>query len=219
MQRSQKRPLAKTGNQGPHQVRIIGGIWKRTPLPVLNAEGLRPTPDRVREALFNWLNHLLDSDWRRVACLDLFAGTGALGFEAASRGAAKVVMVEDNPSAVRQLDAVKVKLKAEQVSIRRGDALSVAQELAARTNDSRFDMIFLDPPYHQDWLRKVLPLCRQLLADGGLVYAEAEMPLDSDAPPDWLAQWNVVRADKAGMVFYHLLQCKMQPDSGIMRVR
>lgn len=209
MQRSPKRPQAKPANRGPQQVRIIGGVWKRTPLPVLNVEGLRPTPDRVRETAFNWLNHLLDGDWQRVTCLDLFAGTGALGFEAASRGAAKVVMVEDKPAAVRQLEAAKTKLTAEQVSIRRGNALSMAQELAARTGDSKFDVIFLDPPYHQDWLRKILPLCRQLLADGGLVYAEAEMPLDADAPPDWLTGWNVVRADKAGMVFYHLLQCEM----------
>ncbi|HEX7634913.1 MAG TPA: 16S rRNA (guanine(966)-N(2))-methyltransferase RsmD [Noviherbaspirillum sp.] len=206
MQRSQKRPPAKPVNQGPQQVRIIGGIWKRTPLPVLNAEGLRPTPDRVRETVFNWLNHLLDGDWQRVACLDLFAGAGALGFEAASRGAAKVVMVEDNPAAVRQLEVVKTKLKAEQVSIRRGNAFSVAQELTARAGDGKFDVIFLDPPYHQDWLRQILPLCRQLLSNGGLVYAEAEMPLGADALPDWLAGWNVVRADKAGMVFYHLLQ-------------
>ena len=91
MQRSQKRLSAKPVNRGPQQVRIIGGVWKRTPLPVINAEGLRPTPDRVRETVFNWLNHLLDGGWQRMACLDLFAGTGALGFEAASRGAAKVV--------------------------------------------------------------------------------------------------------------------------------
>lgn len=209
MQRSQKRPSAKSANRGPQQVRIIGGVWKRTPLPVLNAEGLRPTPDRVRETVFNWLNHLLDGDWQQVACLDLFAGTGALGFEAASRGVAKVVMVEDNSAAVRQLEAAQAKLKAEQVSIRHGNAFSVAHELAARAGDGKFDVIFLDPPYHQDWLRKILPLCRQLLADGGLVYAEAEMPLNADAPPDWLAGWSVVRADKAGMVFYHLLQSKM----------
>src|ERR1039458_6802673 len=88
-----------------HQVRIIGGQWKRTPLPVLDAEGLRPTPDRVRETVFNWLNHLFDGAWGQVACLDLFAGSGALGFEAASRGAARVVMIEANAAAVRQLQA------------------------------------------------------------------------------------------------------------------
>lgn len=186
------------------QVRIIGGQWKRTSLPVLDAEGLRPTPDRVRETVFNWLNHLLHGNWNGARCLDLFAGTGALGFEAASRGAAQVLMVEDNAAAVRQLEAIKDRLKAQQVDIRRGDAMAAA----ARAADagSRFQVVFLDPPYHRDWLAKMLPLCARLLADGGLVYAESEIALDGEAPPDWLAGWKVVRADKAGMVFYHLLQ-------------
>lgn len=192
----------------PRQVRIIGGQWKRTPLPVLDAEGFRPTPDRVRETVFNWLNHLLDGNWSGLRCLDLFAGTGALGFEAASRGAAEVVMVEDNAAAVRQLEATKAKLKAEQVIVQRGDALATAQMLArqVREGGTGFDLIFLDPPYHRDWLVKILPLCRQLLPNGGLVYAEAEMALDSTAPLEWLAGWSVVRADKAGMVHFHLLQ-------------
>lgn len=198
----------KTGGQGaaraPHQVRIIGGQWKRTPLAVLDAEGLRPTPDRVRETVFNWLNHLLDGGWTQVNCLDLFAGTGALGFEAASRGAAKVVMVENNTHAVRQLDATKAKLKAEQVMVQRGDALSFMQGLVSR-GTAPFDLIFLDPPYHQDWLVKILPLCHRLLSDGGLVYAETEMPLEGETA-DWMRGWEVVRADKAGMVFYHLLR-------------
>lgn len=190
------------------QVRIIGGQWKRTPLTVLDAEGLRPTPDRVRETVFNWLNHLLDGSWNRLHCLDLFAGTGALGFEAASRGAASVMMVEDNPVAVRQLEVVKNKLKADQVQIRRGDALATAAALAERSGSaaSRFGLIFLDPPYHHDWLAKTLPLCARLLAPGGMVYAECEMVLENAASMEWLSGWKVIRADKAGMVFYHLLQ-------------
>lgn len=205
-----KKPIPKhTKRAAPaHQVRIIGGQWKRTPLVVLDAEGLRPTPDRVRETTFNWLNHLLDGEWANVACLDLFAGTGALGFEAASRGAARVVMIEENTPAVRQLEATKNKLQAAQVNILRGDALSLLQGLAGRTNDenARFNVIFLDPPYHQNWLARVLPLCGHLLADNGLIYAESEQSLESENPPDWLAGWNVVRADKAGLVFYHVLQ-------------
>lgn len=202
------KSASQHGSRPPRQVRIIGGQWKRTPLPVLDAEGLRPTPDRVRETLFNWLNHLLNGGWEAVRCLDLFAGTGALGFEAASRGAAKVLMVEDNVAAVRQLEAIKTKLNAEQVSIRRGDALTIVSDLASRATDSasRFQVIFLDPPYHRDWLPKILPLCKRLLAAGGVVYVEAEIALDSEAPPDWLVDWTVVRSDKAGMVFYHLLQ-------------
>jgi 16S rRNA (guanine966-N2)-methyltransferase len=187
--------------RAPQQVRIIGGLWKRTPLPVLAADGLRPTPDRVRETVFNWLNHLLDGAWSNISCLDLFAGTGALGFEAASRGAARVVMVEVNTPAVRQLEITKEKLHAEQVSILRSDALSFAQRAAGS-----FHVIFLDPPYEQDWLPKLLPLCERLLVAGGLVYAESEMPLTPESAPDWMAGWEVVRADKAGMVFYHLLQ-------------
>jgi 16S rRNA (guanine(966)-N(2))-methyltransferase RsmD len=211
--KSGKKASPNQGSKGS-LIRIIGGQWKRTPLPVLDAEGLRPTPDRVRETVFNWLNHQLEGDWNGVACLDLFAGTGALGFEAASRGAGRVVMVEQNTPALRQLEATKAKLNAEQVSVVRGDAFAVAQEMTRR--DDRFDVIFLDPPYHHDWLARVLPLCERLLAPGGLVYAESEMPLDAaldtDTPPDWLAAWNVVRADKAGMVFYHLLQCKSDPE-------
>lgn len=201
----------------PHQVRIIGGLWKRTPLPVADAAGLRPTPDRVRETVFNWINHLFDGAWEGRACLDLFAGSGALGFEAASRGAARVLMVENHTPALRQLEAVKDKLQALQVTIVRGDALARARQLAAALapapgnappagqREGAFDVIFVDPPYHQDWLAKILPHCAALLQPGGLVYAEAEMPLTGlDAA--WLADWDIVRTDRAGMVFYHLLQ-------------
>ena len=180
--RPRKPPAPVHGKRPSHQVRIIGGQWKRTPLTVLDAEGLRPTPDRVRETVFNWLSHLLDGSWEQAHCLDLFAGTGALGFEAASRGAARVVMVEDNAVAVRQLEATKEKLKAENIDIRRGDALAAASSLASKAENG-FRVIFLDPPYHQD-------------------------SLDGETPPDWMAGWEVVRADKAGMVFYHLLQRK-----------
>lgn len=195
----------------PHQVRIIGGQWKRTPLPVADAAGLRPTPDRVRETVFNWINHLFDGAWEGRACLDLFAGTGALAFEAASRGASKVLMVENHVPALRHLETVKEKLRASQVSIVRGDALLKIRELAAavapgsQRREGAFDIIFLDPPYHQDWLAKMLPYCATLLQPDGLVYAEAEMPLTGLEAP-WLQGWEIVRADKAGMVFYQLLQ-------------
>jgi len=205
MQRNRPRKSASPARRPPQQVRIIGGQWKRTPLAVLDAEGLRPTPDRVRETVFNWLNHLLDGAWEQVSCLDLFAGTGALGFEAASRGAARVVMVEDNAAAVRQLEATREKLKADNVDVRRGDALAAAAALASNAPQG-FSLVFLDPPYHRDWLVKILPHCARLLTEGGMVYAEAEVPLDGEAPPAWMEGWKVVRADKAGMVFYHLLQ-------------
>ncbi|WP_211442831.1 16S rRNA (guanine(966)-N(2))-methyltransferase RsmD [Collimonas humicola] len=192
-----KPPLAR-------QVRIIGGAWKRTPLAVLECEGLRPTPDRVRETLFNWLNHLLDGNWATVRCLDLFAGTGALGFEAASRGALEVTMIEHNTPAARQLEATKAKLDAGQVRVLRSDAATWLGKAGAEAG--RYDLIFLDPPYQQGWLERVLPLCQGLLAEHGLLYLEAEFVLAEDALPDWLSGWQLLRADKAGMVFYHLLK-------------
>jgi 16S rRNA (guanine966-N2)-methyltransferase len=193
-------------NAPPNQVRIIGGAWKRTPLPVAARPGLRPTPDRVRETVFNWVSHFLDGDWSSVRCLDLFAGTGALGFEAASRGAPAVTMVEQSLPALRQLQANQAKLQASQINILRGDAAAALQALQAR--GERFDLIFLDPPYHQDWLVKILPLCETLLSPTGMVYAEAEMLLDPATGSEWLQAWEVLRSDRAGMVFYHLLRRK-----------
>lgn len=206
----QKKPAKTPVHRSPHshQVRIIGGAWKRTPLPVLDALGLRPTPDRVRETVFNWINHLRDGDWAQADCLDLFTGSGALGFEAASRGARSVTMVDSHTPVLRQLEDIKAKLGAAQVQLLRGDALALAQGMAGRSQ--RFDLIFLDPPYQQDFLPRSLPLAARLLKDDGLVYAESSEPLggdDADAP-DWMAAWDVVRADKAGTVYFHLLKHK-----------
>lgn len=201
-----RRHSGAAGRPAPQRVRIIGGQWKRSLLPVPDGQGLRPTPDRVRETVFNWINHLLDARWQGLRCLDLFAGSGALGFEAASRGAAQVLMLEHLAPAVRHLQATAARLGASQVEVRRADARIAVRELARA--GARFDLIFLDPPYHQDWLEKMLPECEGLLASGGLVYAESEQPLDGEAAPAWIEGWEVVRADRAGMVFYHLLQRK-----------
>ena len=207
-ERGRSKPASRAQTRGaPQQIRIIGGIWKRTPLAVADAEGLRPTPDRVRETVFNWLTHLLDGQWEGTTCLDLFAGTGAMGFEAASRGAAKVVLVETQSMALRQMRATKEKLQARQVEVVGGDALSVAKNMAS-TPDARFDVIFLDPPYHQEWLAKILPLCASLLKTGGIVYAESELSLEGETAPDWMAPWEILRAGHAGMVYYHVLQRK-----------
>jgi 16S rRNA (guanine966-N2)-methyltransferase len=197
------------GPQHSNQVRIIGGAWKRTPLPVLSASGLRPTPDRVRETVFNWINHQRDANWADAQVLDLFAGSGALGFEAASRGAQSVTMIDTNVPVVRQLDEIKTKLKADNVQVTRADALAVAHSAAAR--GQKFDLIFLDPPYQQNFLERCLPLCTRLMKEGGLIYAESGAALEfADADtPEWLAPWEVIRADKAGMVFFHLLRLKI----------
>ena len=214
MQKKSSSPHSYPRRPGPpQQVRIIGGAWKRTPLPVLDALGLRPTPDRVRETVFNWINHQMVPDWDQADCLDLFAGSGALGFEAASRGAKSVTMIDTVGQVVRQLELIKAKLKADKVNILRADALAVARDLAQR--GQRFDLVFLDPPYQQDFLTQALPLCAKLLKEGGLVYAESgerlpfaeEEDVEQEAP-EWLRPWQLVRADKAGMVHYHLLKLR-----------
>ncbi|MBN3723704.1 16S rRNA (guanine(966)-N(2))-methyltransferase RsmD [Burkholderia sp. Ac-20379] len=192
------RPSSSANRGKPHAVRIIGGEWKRTPLPVLDLDGLRPTPDRVRETLFNWLGQ--DMSGRR--CLDLFAGTGALGFEAASRGAASVVMVERNSRAAEQLRATRDKLAARTVEVAEADALRLAAGLAP----GAFDVVFLDPPFGDAALfERALALAIKLVAPGGHLYVEAGEPLDP-AGHDALAGWAVERGGKAGAVHYHLLQ-------------
>jgi len=183
----------------PRQVRIIAGQWKRTPLPVPDVEGLRPTPDRVRETVFNWLEHLQHRSWRGRHCLDLFAGTGALGFEAASRGAERVLLVESDARAVQRLEATRDKLSASNVQIQRGDA---AQVITRQTQ--KFHLIFLDPPYSEQRLAALLPRCRDLLEPGGLVYAESDQPFAGPDTDDWMSAWKVVRLDKAGTVHFGL---------------
>jgi 16S rRNA (guanine(966)-N(2))-methyltransferase RsmD len=180
-------------------VRIIAGQWKRTPLPVPDVEGLRPTPDRVRETVFNWLEHLQQRSWRGRHCLDLFAGTGALGFEAASRGAESVLLVESDPRAIQRLEATRDKLEAANVRIQRGDAAQLLTRQA-----QKFHLIFLDPPYSEERLPALLPRCRDLLAPGGLVYAESDQPFIGPQADEWMGAWKVVRLDKAGTVHFGL---------------
>jgi 16S rRNA (guanine(966)-N(2))-methyltransferase RsmD len=187
----------------PRQVRIIAGEWKRTPLPVIEAHGLRPTPDRVRETVFNWLEHLQQRQWENRRYLDLFAGTGALGFEAASRGAAKVVMVESHAPACRALQATKEKLGAVQVDIYQGDAASRITSL-----NGEFDVVFLDPPYDDHLLPVFLPACKRLLTAAGLVYIESDQPFATSPLPDWLFGWQLVRSDKAGAVHFALISAE-----------
>ncbi len=178
-----------------NSVRVIGGDWRRRVLRFPDAQGLRPTPDRVRETLFNWLGQ----DLSGLFCLDLFAGSGALGFEAASRGAARVVMVEHTATVAAALRAnVELLGASERVEIVRADALKFASSRAAGA--SRFDVLFLDPPYGQGWLARVEPALDGLLNDDGVIYAEAETALES------LGRWRTVRRGKAGQVYYHLMR-------------
>lgn len=186
----------KKTNTGNKPIRIVAGQYRRTPIAVPDVPGLRPTPDRVRETLFNWLTHLWDGNYTDKRVLDLFAGSGALGFEAASRGATQVQMVENDRSAIASLRTLRDKLKADTVRIHAGEALAVVQRMDA----SRFDLILLDPPFNQDWLTRLWPLLPAILADEALIYAESEAPL---APPP---EFEILRQDQAGAVHYGLLQ-------------
>jgi 16S rRNA (guanine(966)-N(2))-methyltransferase RsmD len=140
-------------------------MWKRTRLPVADKPGLRPTPDRVRETLFNWLGQDL-AGWR---CVDAFAGTGALGLEAASRGAAQVLLVDQDPELVATLRALKSRLGAEGVEVRRANGLTVLKDLAG----SAQDLILLDPPFEADVFDKALAASVPALREGGFLYLEA----------------------------------------------
>jgi 16S rRNA (guanine(966)-N(2))-methyltransferase RsmD len=180
-------------------VRIIGGQWKRTPLPVAEVAGLRPTPDRVRETLFNWLSHLCP-DIAAVSGLDLYAGTGALGFELASRGARSVTMVESSSKALAALQALRVRLDARQVDVIPGDALTVAARLPA----AAFDIVFLDPPFDSPFQAPALAAARRLVTPEGLIYLEAPTALTETRLRE--LGLELVRAGRAGRVAFHLLR-------------
>lgn len=173
------------------RVRIVGGQWRSRLIAVPKLPGLRPTPDRVRETLFNWLGQDLDG----LRCLDLFAGTGVLGFEAASRGAAEVVLVERDPRAAAALRETAHALQATQVEVLRADAVEFA-----RSTTRRFDLVFLDPPYHKDLLERIEPSLERLLEPDGWVYAESEQPLAQ------LGRWTTIREGRAGQVHFHLMR-------------
>lgn len=178
-----------------HEIRIIGGQWRRTRLKVADKPGLRPTPDRVRETLFNWLGQDL-TGWR---CLDAFAGTGALGFEAASRGAAQVLMLEQDAALVAQLAALKTRLGAGGVTVQRGDAVMALK----KTPPASLDLVFLDPPFDSDLFDKALAAAVPALAEGGFLYLEAPVAwTDERLQPLGL---GVRRHLKAGAVHAHLL--------------
>ena len=176
-------------------VRINAGEWRSRLIKFPDATGLRPTPERVRQTVFNWLGQELTGQ----TCLDLFAGTGVMGFEALSRGAASATLVEKSMPAYKAMLENKQLLKAEQAQVLHQDAM-----VFLNTNQQKFNLIFLDPPYNQQWLPKVLPLLLQHLKSDGFVYAEAEYALDENA--EFVAGWQVVKQSKAGNVFYHLLK-------------
>ncbi|WPC68527.1 16S rRNA (guanine(966)-N(2))-methyltransferase RsmD [Rhodoferax ferrireducens] len=189
------RPIRPRSPQ-THEVRIIGGLWKRTKLAVVEHPGLRPTPDRVRETLFNWLGQDL-TGWR---CIDAFAGTGALGFEAASRGAKEVLLVEQDTALVAQLKRVQIQLQASTTQIVRGDGLAALKHL----DPASMDAVFLDPPFDSVLFEAALQAAGRAVAAGGFVYLEAPIPW-TDAQLE-SAGLQVHRHLKAGAVHAHLLK-------------
>ena len=176
------------------KIRIIGGQWRGRRLPVADRAGLRPTPDRVRETLFNWLAGRIGG----ARCLDLFAGTGALGFEALSRGAAAAVMVEQDRQLVRQLEATRTLLEATGAGIVHAEALAW---LAQRRDP--FDIVFLDPPFHGDYVKKACAvlLNRGHLAPSAYVYTETERGIPFPA-----SGLKELKQAQAGQVEYRLYQ-------------
>jgi 16S rRNA (guanine966-N2)-methyltransferase len=194
-----RRPRATGARSSslPREVRIIGGLWKRSKLPVLDRPGLRPTPDRVRETLFNWLGQDLDG-WR---CLDAFAGTGALGLEAASRGAAEVLLLERDAGLVRRIRETAERLKATTVRVDQSDAVSTM----GRLGRDRYELVFLDPPFDAPALyAPALRAAAAAVVEGGFVYLEADRAWTADE----LAQLGLVvhKQGRAGQVHFHLLQ-------------
>ncbi len=190
------RKSSSRAPSAPHVVRIIGGQWRRTQLPVADKPGLRPTPDRVRETLFNWLGQDLAA-WR---CVDAFAGTGALGFEAASRGAAEALLIEQDPALVAQLRVLKERLGADAVRIQRGDGISVLRSLAPAS----VDLVLLDPPFDSDFFSPALAAATAATRPGGWVYLESPTRVNEDELRS--LELELYRHLKAGAVHAHLLQ-------------
>lgn len=193
-----RSPGGRPGGRGV--VRIIGGAWRRRHIPFPEAPGLRPTPDRVRETLFNWLGQ----DLSGFRCLDLYAGSGVLGFEALSRGAAHAVLIEHNPMVVRALEASSALLHAEaRLEIIRADTLEFLRRngrAAGLADTRRFDLVFLDPPFDAGVPPEVFDLLPAQLAPGARVY------LESGCKPELPASWQIEKSSRAGQVHFQLLR-------------
>jgi len=192
--RGPKPATAKPKSSYPQKLRIIGGRWRGRRLDVFESEGLRPTPDRVRETLFNWLQPYIAG----AHCLDLFAGTGALCLEALSRGAADVVMVEKAPPVAQRLHQHVERLEAVGAEVVLADAVEFLQR-----TPRAFDIVFLDPPFKSNLIAECAALveARGWIKSGGLVYVEAPSRMGELTLP---ATWELIRSKKAGQVGYHL---------------
>ena len=177
-------------------IRIIGGQYRGKKLSFPDIDGLRPTPDRVRETLFNWLMNTI----RDARCLDAFAGSGALGFEAFSRGASKVVLIEQAPAACTNLQKIALSFNSPKLSVIKKDACIYMQQ-----TKEQFDLIFLDPPFSQNHLPECITILENssVLAPNGLLYLES--PHEISLAPEI---WEQIKLKKAGQVVYGLYQKK-----------
>ncbi|MBU1926638.1 MAG: 16S rRNA (guanine(966)-N(2))-methyltransferase RsmD [Gammaproteobacteria bacterium] len=178
-------------------LRIVAGQWRGRKIQFIDAEGLRPTPNRVKETLFNWVAPMI----QEATILDIFAGSGSLGFESLSRGAKKVIFVEINPKAIKQLksncELLRCQDRIELLHMRAEDYLEKTQET--------FDLIFLDPPYHHHLIEPCAEIIsrRKLLNPGGYLYIESEYAIETEKLP---GQWEIKKQKKAGQVHYQLLR-------------
>ncbi len=188
------RHRAKTSNKSHGNTRIISGQWRGRKLPVVDAEGLRPTTDRVKETLFNWIAQ----DLAHAKCLDLFAGSGGLGFEAASRYAEKVTMCELHKPAFQQLEKNRDLISAKNIEVKHGDSLTMLQ-----TQGQPYDVVFIDPPFRKGLLDECVNALENngWLADNALIYIEVEKELTLPALP---SSWQLHREKVAGQVKYQL---------------
>ena len=189
----QRKQSAKPSNKG--SIRIIAGTYRGRKLPVLMAEGLRPTTDRVKETVFNWLMPYIQDS----ICLDCFAGSGGLGFEALSRGAGQVNFVELNKAAVKQLQENQRLLKVTNTSVTQSDALTFI-----RNNTTKFDVVFLDPPFRKGFVEQTATLLNDnSLAEHALIYVEMESEQNDQQLPN---NWQLLKEKIAGQVVYRLYQ-------------
>ncbi|WP_066017194.1 16S rRNA (guanine(966)-N(2))-methyltransferase RsmD [Endozoicomonas atrinae] len=193
--RSTTHPATASGHTGGGQLRIIAGEWRSRKLPVANVPGLRPTSDRVRETVFNWLTMITPG----ARVLDVFSGTGALSMEALSRGASSATLLEKSPVAARTLKSNLALLKAEHANVVETDSLSWLNQAA----ETSFDLIFLDPPFRMNLLE---PACQLLESNGYLsensrIYIEVEKELNPLPVPE---NWQLEKSKTAGQVSFSL---------------
>lgn len=203
---------SKSSNKSSHKksgfIRIIAGSWRGRKLPVHDVEGLRPTTDRVKETVFNWLMNKIDQSH----CLDCFAGSGSLAFEALSRGAKSVTLVEKDNLAARQIEQNLSLLNVNNARLVKGDCLSFLQSLDVADGnkaENKFDLVFIDPPFRQNLATPICQLLveRQLLSPSALIYVEIESELKDFVAP---ASWQQLKEKTAGQVSFRLYQNNSQ---------